>query len=211
MVNWTDSPLDVQDGNHNKKSAAGDAQQQLVPHPGQGPAEGPGRPIHKGKKKGEVQVPLPTHGDWGVDATAVAAPAPAAIANTAAALDAAPTADSAAAADTVAPGSFLGENLKGAESMRHYQHQYQFQQSPPSLSLTDLIDDEAMEIKRNVDVQFLMDFAIIGHPKCGTTFLLRKLSCRPGKRASCRDRPEPYRWYKPCTRYNNYLWPHRSH
>jgi hypothetical protein len=75
-----------------------------------------------------------------------------------------------------------------------------------------------MEIKRNVDVQFLKDFAIIGHPKCCTIFLLangsankRKLSCRPGKRASCRDRPEPCRWYKPCTPYSNYLWPHRYH
>jgi hypothetical protein len=69
--------------------------------------------------------------------------------------------------ETAAVGPVPGENLKGDELVRQ---QYQYQQP----LLADLIDEEAMEIKMNVSVQFLMDFAIIGHPKCGTTFLLRK-------------------------------------
>jgi hypothetical protein len=161
MVSWIDALVDVQDEKkQNKKSAADDAQHQLVPHQGRGQASGSRRPIHKGKKKGEEQAQLSTHGDWGVNEAAAA--------------------DNAAAADAVATVSFSRENLnlKGDKSLRQYQQQYQYQypnqQSPPSLSLTDLIDDEAMEVKRNVDLQFLMDFAVIGHPKCGTTFLLRK-------------------------------------
>jgi hypothetical protein len=166
-MDWSNALLGVED-DKNTKSVADESQQQLVPsQQGQGPEHGHGHgrpPAHTGKKKDEehrVQQ-RSTHND-SVDVVAD--------------IVAATVADAAASvANTARP--VLGEGDES--SMRQYQQPYQYQHpnqqslaaAPLLLSLTDLIDDEAMEIKR--DVQFLMDFAVIGHPKCGTTFLLRK-------------------------------------
>jgi hypothetical protein len=168
MMDWSDALLGVQEEKENQKSVADEAQQQLVPSQqgsGQSPEHGQGRPVYKGKKKGEEQEQqLSTDSDSIVDVVAD--------------IVAAAISDTSGVTDS---GSVSGENevLKGNKSMLQDQQQDQYpnRQSPTApllLSLTDLIDDNTMEIKKNVDVQFLMDFAVIGHPKCGTTFLLRK-------------------------------------
>jgi hypothetical protein len=154
-MNWSILTGVQDENNKNQKSVADDAQPPLVPRHGQG--QGPGRhgPTQEQHKMGEKKVQLSTHSDSVVHVVADTA-----VADTAAAI-----------------GSVPGENLNGEKSMRQapYSYSNQQQSSLPLLPLlTDLIDDEAMEIKRNVSVQFLLDFAIIGHPKCGTTFLLRQ-------------------------------------